>query len=328
MKYFLFLLFSSWAWAVPENQVLEAWTTKIYPYYLQGADLNFAGQKGIQIVSKVFIHSETAPIVAIFPGQAEPAERYSEMIWDLKELGYNVAIIDHRGQGRSERLVSTYGLSHVDKFQYYVDDATHWLKQLKQNYSQKIYLLAHSMGGAIATGVVVNNPGLVEKVVLSAPMLQIETKPYPGFVARGISGLMKLLGKKEAFALGQSPFNLDMPFAENTTTDSPIRFQAFIDHYRLHPEIVIGGVSNNWVAESLKYTKKLKKKYSSFEPPVFVFQAGQDTWVKPKRQNIFCAKARNCKLIHFNQAKHEILLHQDGTRDKALEFIDTFFRSP
>lgn len=64
----------------------------------------------------------------------------------------DVMIIDHRGQGRSGRLLSDTHRGHVVNFSDYVDDlAALWQQQVVPGHWRKRFILAHSMGGAIAT---------------------------------------------------------------------------------------------------------------------------------------------------------------------------------
>lgn len=47
-------------------------------------------------------------------------------------LGFDVLIIDHRGQGRSGRLLADPHLGHVNRFNDYVDDlAAFWQQEVQ-----------------------------------------------------------------------------------------------------------------------------------------------------------------------------------------------------
>ncbi len=54
-----------------------------------------------------------------------------EVAYDLFHCGFDVMIIDHRGQGRSGRLLSDTHRGHVVNFSDYVDDlAALWQQQV------------------------------------------------------------------------------------------------------------------------------------------------------------------------------------------------------
>lgn len=55
--------------------------------------------------------------------------KYAELAYDLFHSGFDVLIIDHRGQGRSGRMLSDPHRGHVDNFNDYVDDLTAFWQQ-------------------------------------------------------------------------------------------------------------------------------------------------------------------------------------------------------
>jgi lysophospholipase len=59
--------------------------------------------------------------------------------------------------------------------------------------------------------------------------------------------------------------------------------------------------------------------------PILLLQAGKDLIVKPARQNAFCSLSKSCQVIHFPDAKHEILMESDIIRNEALTHIMSFF---
>ncbi|MDR8258611.1 alpha/beta fold hydrolase, partial [Acinetobacter baumannii] len=61
-------------------------------------------------------------LVLICPGRIESYVKYAEVAYDLFHCGFDVMIIDHRGQGRSGRLLSDTHRGHVVNFSDYVDD--------------------------------------------------------------------------------------------------------------------------------------------------------------------------------------------------------------
>jgi lysophospholipase len=90
-------------------------------------------------------------VLIISPGQTESSLKYAEVLYDLKDLGYSIYIIDHRGQGLSDRTLPGTTLSHVNRFKDYVDDFTTFVKDVvhPENYRHSV-IIAHSMGGANA----------------------------------------------------------------------------------------------------------------------------------------------------------------------------------
>ncbi len=80
-------------------------------------------------------------------------------------------IIDHRGQGAPERMLSDTHRGHVVNFSDYSDDlAAFWQQQVAPGRWRKRFILAHSMGGAIATLFLQRYHRIVDAMALCAPM--------------------------------------------------------------------------------------------------------------------------------------------------------------
>lgn len=72
--------------------------------------------------------------------------KYAELAYDLFHLGFDIFIIDHRGQGRSGRMLSDPHRGHVDHFNDYVEDlAAFWQQEIELGPWRKRYIW-HSMG--------------------------------------------------------------------------------------------------------------------------------------------------------------------------------------
>ena len=75
-------------------------------------------------------------VILIVPGRIESYIKYPELAYDLFHCGYDVVIIDHRGQGRSDRLLADSHRGHVVEFSDYVDDLeTLYLKDRQPSLS-------------------------------------------------------------------------------------------------------------------------------------------------------------------------------------------------
>lgn len=91
-------------------------------------------------------------MIVVCPGRIESYVKYAELAYDLVHMGFDVLIIDHRGQGLSGRMLPDTHRGHVDRFSDYVDDfAAFWQQDVQPGPWRKRYILAHSMGGAIST---------------------------------------------------------------------------------------------------------------------------------------------------------------------------------
>lgn len=54
--------------------------------------------------------------LVIVPGRTEPSRKYAELIYDLRDKGLDIYILDQQGQGDSEHLLSDTNKGHVRYF--------------------------------------------------------------------------------------------------------------------------------------------------------------------------------------------------------------------
>jgi len=88
----------------------------------------------------------------IVNGRNESYWKYQELFYELYSHGYDVYAYDHRGQGESGRILKDPQVGYVAEFDYYVDDLDTFIYDVvKPERYKNRYLLAHSMGGAVAT---------------------------------------------------------------------------------------------------------------------------------------------------------------------------------
>ena len=170
------------AFAVNEQNFPNQLVRKVYPFYNQGTEGDFLGVNGIHIRYKKWENPEERGAIVVVPGRGDAFGTYAETIYDLSKLGYSIYTLDHRGQGESGRILTGSQAGHVDYFSDYVADFSQFMKTVvKEKPHQKIFIVAHSMGGAISTVYVANHQASVDALILVAPMFKINTAPYaPG----------------------------------------------------------------------------------------------------------------------------------------------------
>jgi len=321
--------------AIPEeDHYQERFISDVLPFLNHGTRFSFKSDDNRYDLSAVkFIHPSPEPVkgtILVLPGRSEPWLKYGEVFFDLYHSGYNLYSYDHRGQGWSPHLSPiNHEIGHITRFDDYVDD----LNVFVDNYfepetSGKRYLLGHSMGGAIGAEYLSQNDGIFGAAVLSAPMLQINTKPYPEAIAEALAAVITGVGQGAHYAPGQGDYDYaHSPFASNIVTRSPNRFWMANKICELNPETVIGGPSSQWVFEGIKATHRIRKEMRNINTPFLLFQAMSDQIVKLKGQTIGCASTPTCKLIQFKDSQHEILNERDSIRDVAEKGILEFFGS-
>lgn len=324
---FLFLKIS--AHALPEERLKEEFDTKLLPFLKTGETFRFDGERGVLLAGIRFVHPESETVKGAFvvlPGRSEPYLKYVEVFYDLYAKGYDIYSYDHRGQGLSPHLSSHRAqIGHIDSFYNYVRDLNRFTHKIVAPKARgPLYLLAHSMGGGIATRYLIDYKNPYAKAVLSAPMIDLSTKPYPRFVASFIVGTATFIGLGNRYTIGKGDYEYDIPIAESDTTHSEARTWMQDELTRQNPETAVGGPSNKWVKVALKESRKTQSRARSLETPTLFLQAGEDTLVVNSKQDRFCSAAPNCRIHELPSSRHEVLMEVDPIRNDAFVAIDSF----
>jgi acylglycerol lipase len=106
-------------------------------------------------------------VIALAHGLGEHSGRYAALAAELTRHGYAVYAVDHRGHGRSGG-----GRANIDRFAHVVSDFSTFAGRAgKQHPDAPVYLLGHSMGGAIAFAAALRLQAALHGLILSAPAL-------------------------------------------------------------------------------------------------------------------------------------------------------------
>ncbi|MBT9831957.1 alpha/beta fold hydrolase [Clostridium baratii] len=286
----------------------------------------FEGKNNANIYYEKYSIDNEKGRVVISHGFSECIDKFTEMIYYFTEMGYSVYAIEHRGHGRSGSLSKTHkNQINVEKFKYYVDDLKTFLDKIVVEKDTDLYLYAHSMGGAIGTMFLEEYNGYFKKAILSAPMMEIKTGDFPKWIAYIISSLYILAGKGDKYLFGQGPFDGKYDL-EGAGTSNKYRYENHLEELKNNEYIQRSGGTFKWMFESLKASDKIikKKNVQKINVPILLFQSGRDTFVKDRGQNKFCERAKNCKKVRFENAKHEVFGEDDETLMKYLKIIKEF----
>jgi lysophospholipase len=298
----------------------------IQPLYELGEDGTLTGVGGIQLHYHVQRAPDAKGAVVLLPGRTEAVMKYAEVMFDLVGQGYSVYALDHRGQGESQRMLPNRSKGYVEFFEDYVTDLQIFLDVVVLPESPpKLFLLAHSMGGAVSVLHAAKHPGTFDAIALSAPMLDISTGAFPAPVAAALSLTSCSTSAGTDYAVGSGDYSKETDFEKNSVTRSEARWALKIQQIEDFPVIQMGGVTYRFVCESLRACNRAQQSGALNPVPTLLMQAGADTIVLPQAQAKYCAEAPGCQLSRFEGAKHELLMEQDATRNEALSQVVRFF---
>jgi lysophospholipase len=108
--------------------------------------------------------------VVLVHGFAEHAGRYCHVTEALNQASISVLAIDLRGHGQSGGEQG-----HMDSIDQYVEDVHAGVKFAKQQTgAAKVILMAHSMGGLVASHYAMAHPKELAGLILSSPLMGIK----------------------------------------------------------------------------------------------------------------------------------------------------------
>lgn len=307
-------------------------TGPLLDFWRRREECEFTGVGNLKIRYVRFTSPQHRRVILIVPGRIESYIKYPELAYDLFHCGYDVVILDHRGQGRSDRLLADSHRGHVVEFSHYVDDLeTLYLKEIVSNHYQQRYVLAHSMGGAILALFLARQPQAFHAAVFSAPMFGI-VLPLPDWMAHPIlDWAEKLPTIRERYALGTGRWRAS-PFGINRLTHSRERYRRNLRFYADDPGLRVGGPTYHWVREGVHAGRSIISQAAKITTPSLVLQASEDDVVDNRSQDIFCTAMADaghpCEgtvPYVIQGARHEILFETDAMRAEALNLVVDFF---
>ncbi len=228
-------------WLTRETQFAAFATGPLLDFWRLREEGEFIGVGGVPIRFVRFCSARHQRVVVVSPGRIESYVKYPEVAYDLFQCGYDVMILDHRGQGRSGRLLADTHRGHVINFSDYVDDFTQFYQQeVKPRGYRQRFALAHSMGGAILAQFLARQPQAFDAAAFCAPMFGIYL-PMPGWMANRILDWAEKHPKvREYYAIGTGQWR-PLPYVVNVLTHSRERYRRCLRYYADYPELQVGG---------------------------------------------------------------------------------------
>lgn len=320
------------SWLTREHSFSAFASGPLLKFWQQREEGEFAGVENIPIRYVTFTSAQHDKVILLCPGRIESYVKYPELAYDLFHCGYDVIVIDHRGQGRSGRLLEDPHRGHVVAFQDYVDDLeTLYLKTIVARHYRRRYAIAHSMGGAILTLMLARQPAAFDAVSLISPMFGIRL-PMPLWMASPIlEWAERRPTVRDDYAIGTGKWH-PSPFVPNQLTHSRERYRRNLRFYADDPALRIGGPTYHWVREGVQAGQMILNQASKISTPLLLLQAAKDSIVDNSAQDLFCQKMADAghpceggRPQVIAGARHEILFEKDSMRTEALEAVTAFF---
>ncbi len=305
------------------------WTTR------DGAILRYAYWKAAR--------SERQGSLLFLNGRTEFIEKAIESYAVLVRNGLDLWTLDWRGQGMSERALSDPQKGHVLDYQTYLDDLDQFVREVTDlpERNGKTLMLAHSMGGHIGLRYLHDHPGLFDKAVFLAPMINISVNRTS---LRAINRVINLLGFGEAYALGTGRFrpifeNPDDPNDNGTIENYRAllsryedlsrdpRTRAEIERYvRDNPALALGGPTSAWLDATFRSINlTLEPGYpESIQTPILLIGGDRDRTVVTVDQKRLAKRLPHSEFRLVKNGGHELLMECPIIRKEVFQAFSSW----
>ena len=223
-------------------------------------ELTTAGLGGLDLYAQAWLPDEhVRSVIVLAHGLGEHSGRYARLADALVNAGHAVYALDHRGHGRAPGPRANIG-----RFEHLVSDFGAFAgRAARQHPDAPVFLLGHSMGGAVAFATALRLPGAVRGVVLSAPALA---------AADDASGARKTLARVlSTIAPGTGVWRIDPALVS--------RDRAIVQAYTADPLVHHGAIPARTVVELLDAMEGFLFQAPKLRLPSLVLHGTQDALV-------------------------------------------------
>ena len=287
----------------------------------------FKGYDGNELYYEQYLLDESKGHIVVVHGFTDAAYKFREVMYYFLKSGYSVSVLEHRGHGYSYRSNDNLSKVTIEAFDEYTDDFKIFVKDIVTPCLQdeeKLFVYAHSMGGAIATATMEEDNTLFDAAVLTSPMMEIEFSGIPNNAAMLIVKVAHLLGLEDEYTVGSSDYEEIFDF-ESSSYTSEARYNYVMRTGAADEKYRMSGGDYKWLAASITSTKKVLQNAEKYKTDTLLFQAELDTTVGPNGQNEFVKRASNVQSILVKDSKHSILFTNNETFIPYINTILEFY---
>ncbi|WP_052161372.1 alpha/beta hydrolase [Hoeflea sp. BAL378] len=262
--------------------------------------------------------------VVLLQGRNECIEKYYETIRHFTDRGLWVATFDWRGQGLSDRLTKNPLRGHIRRFRDLETDLSIFLETIVLPETRLPFcMVAHSMGALVALSMAPGLANRIERMVLTAPFVELSNQAIPTWLTRLVTRLLRLTGFGW-ISSGRDRF--PRPFESNALTTDIGRYARNQALYTAHPELRLGPPTARWLNEMHRAMDRVNRldHLDRIKVPTLLMGAGNDPIVAQQAIERISNHFRAGRAIIIDGARHELLQEADRYRMAALAAIDAF----
>lgn len=250
---------------------------------------NFQGALGVRLFEQWWQPAADEPkaVLVIVHGLKDHSSRYGEFADRLAQHGYEVRAFDLRGLGSSEGA-----RVYVTSFDEYAQDLDTFVGRVRRE-GKPLFVLGHSMGGAIATDWVLTRKPAIAGLVLSGAVLRAEVSGFTRGVTRALGAVLPRLA---VFSLDLGKFSRDPRVIEQCKADP------LVDH---------GKGPARTASQLLDAIDFIGEHMEDVTVPLFALHGGADAVTSPEGSRELVRRARSeDKTLKIYDGLYHDLLHE------------------
>jgi acylglycerol lipase len=234
-------------------------------------------------------------VVVLAHGASEHSNRYGHVVARLREHGFAVYALDHRGHGQSDGRRAL-----IDRLDHAVTDLDALVVHAAGEHpEQPVFLIGHSMGGTVAVAYALAHGERLDGLVLSGPLAALEAAPPP---MRVISRVLSAVA----------------PTLPLIDIDSSLisRDPAVVEDYRRDPLVHHGRLPARTVAELARAIESFPEQVGAITAPTLIMYGTADR-LCPTKGSVMLGErigAEDKTVIPYEGLYHEIFNEPEQER--------------
>jgi lysophospholipase len=257
-------------------------------------------------------------------GRGDFIEKYLESYAFWQAKGWNVTSFDWRGQGGSrgpgeEKAGASFDIL-VEDLGALIDG---WLAGSPGPH----VAIGHSMGGHMLLRTLIDRRPALDAIVLTAPMLEVNSAPIPIRIAPDIADTAWWLGFGNV-PMWKTPPSMIVPGGRRNRnlTGSRERYEDELFWWGVDPAFNTGPPTFGWMRAAFRSRAATftPAKLGAVDLPILIIGAEKDRLVSAAAIREAASLLPRAELEMMPDAAHEILRDSYAVRDRALARIDAF----
>jgi len=256
-------------------------------------------------------------------GRGDFVEKYLEAFGEWHRRGWGVATFDWRGQGKSKGDIVA---GHLDSFDILAEDFAALVEDWQGSTPAPHAIVGHSMGGHMLLRLMIERPPPIAAGVLVAPMIAVNSAPFPPWAARLIAAAATRFGFRRRpmwkVPLARAPAGSKRQQVLTTCLE---RYSDERYWWERDEDFAPAAPSFGWLNAGMRSARLFtRRNLANIQVPLLLLAAASDRLVSLEAIRAAAAMLPNAELEVYDGCAHEILREQDPTRLAALARIDAF----